>query len=169
MRPMLVMLVLSFCSATVVAQTPPVTFTQEQDHQNMMDQLGIKALRPGPSGDEKAPNHANYDPALANPYPNLPPILTLANGKPVTTPAAWWNQRRPEIVEGLEREMYGRLPKKIPGVTWKVVLSERENVGFLPVIAKRLVGHVDNSSYPLIDADSVYAQRAACAGAASVR
>ncbi len=39
----------------------PVTFTAEQDHQNMMDQLGIKALRPGPSGDEKAPNHANND------------------------------------------------------------------------------------------------------------
>ena len=39
----------------------PVTFTSEQDHQNMMDQLGIKALRPGPSGNENAPNHANYD------------------------------------------------------------------------------------------------------------
>ena len=33
----------------------PVTFTADQDHQNMMDQLGIKALRPGPSGNEKAP------------------------------------------------------------------------------------------------------------------
>ena len=41
----------------------------DQDHQNMMDQLGIKALRPGPSGNEKAPNHANYDEAKANPYP----------------------------------------------------------------------------------------------------
>jgi len=31
------------------AATPcsPVTFTSEQDHQNMMDQLGIKAVRPG--------------------------------------------------------------------------------------------------------------------------
>ena len=35
----------------------------------MMEQLGIKALRPGPSGNESAPNHANYDEALANPYP----------------------------------------------------------------------------------------------------
>ena len=35
----------------------------------MMDQLGIKALRPGPSGNEKAPNHANYDESLANPFP----------------------------------------------------------------------------------------------------
>ena len=38
----------------------------------MMDQLGIKALRPGPSGDESAPNHANYDESKANPYPDLP-------------------------------------------------------------------------------------------------
>ncbi len=37
--------------APVLAQNsaapPPVTFTADQDHQNMMDQLGIKALRPG--------------------------------------------------------------------------------------------------------------------------
>ena len=59
---------------------PPVTFTAEQDHQNMMDQLAIKALRPGPSGDEKAPNHANYDESKANPYPNVPDALTLNNG-----------------------------------------------------------------------------------------
>ena len=35
----------------------------------MMAQLGIRKLRPGPSGNESAPNHANYDEALANPYP----------------------------------------------------------------------------------------------------
>ncbi len=39
----------------------PLNWTAEQDHQNMMEQLGIRALRPGPSGNEKAPNHANYD------------------------------------------------------------------------------------------------------------
>ena len=42
------------------------------NQQNMMDQLGIKALRPGPSGDEKAPNHANIDESKANPYPIFP-------------------------------------------------------------------------------------------------
>ena len=57
--------------------SPPVHFTAKQDHQNMMDQLGIKALRPGPSGNEKAPNHANYDESKANPYPDLPDPLTL--------------------------------------------------------------------------------------------
>src|SRR3954465_442057 len=64
-----------------------------QDHQQMMAQLGIKALRPGPSGTESAPNHANYDEATANPYPDLPPVLTLKNGKKVTT-ADQWKQRR---------------------------------------------------------------------------
>ena len=42
------------------------------DHAHMMEQLGITALRPGPSGNESAPNAANYDEAKANPYPNIP-------------------------------------------------------------------------------------------------
>src|SRR5882757_5961799 len=130
---------------------PPVTFTAEQDHDDMMKQLGIKALRPGPSGDEKAPNHANYDTTLANPYPDLPNVLTLKNGKMVSTPILWWNQRRPEIVEDFEREVYGRIPAGVPGVTWTVKVTDQEFVGFTPVIARQLIGHVDNSAYPLID------------------
>jgi len=129
----------------------PVRFTTEQDHQNMMDQIGIKSLRPGPSGNESAPNHANYDESLATPYPDLPDLLTLKNGKKVTTPDIWWEHRRPEIREDLEKEVYGRLPKKIPAVKWNVDISEREMVSFIPVIAKKLTGHVDNSEYPLID------------------
>ena len=130
---------------------PPVNFTAEQDHQNMMDQLGIKKLRPGPSGNESAPNHANYDESIANPYPKLPDLLTTKDGKKVTTADMWWKQRRPEIKEDMEREVYGRLPKKIPGVTWTVKITDREFVGRTPVIARQLVGHVDNSEYPLID------------------
>src|SRR3982750_4039924 len=82
---------------------PPVHFTAEQDHQNMMDQLGIKALRPGPSGNENAPNHANYDEALANPYPNLPDALTLKNGQPVRTADGWWKQRGPAVAGAFAR------------------------------------------------------------------
>src|SRR4051812_26673595 len=84
-------------AAALVAGMPAQTaidtknWTAADDHQNMMDQLGIKALRPGPSGNEAAPNHANYDESLANPYSNLPDVLTLKNGKKVTTPAVWWN------------------------------------------------------------------------------
>lgn len=134
-------------------QSGPATMTAEQDHRNMMDQLGIRALRPGPSGDENAPNHANYDEAKANPYPELPNPLTLKSGKPVTTPAVWWQQRRPEIAEDLQREMYGFLPKNVSSVTWRVVLTDRERVGRTPVVARRLVGHVDNSAYPAIQVD----------------
>jgi hypothetical protein len=99
---------------SVAAQTDgKKDWTASEDHQNMMAQLGIKALRPGPSGNENAANHANYDEATANPFPNLPDVLTLRDGKKVTTEGAWWNQRRPEIVEDFEREVLGRIPKKI--------------------------------------------------------
>jgi hypothetical protein len=128
----------------------PVTFTSEQDHQNMMDQLGIKALRPGPSGDEKAPNHANYDESKANPYPNLPDPLTLNDGQKVTTPQSWWEKRRPQIVEMFEKDVYGRVPKNAPSVKWSVTAIDHERISFHPVIAKDLIGEVDNSSYPAI-------------------
>lgn len=108
-------------STNPAAKYPPLlNFTAEQDHQHMLKQVGIKSLRPGPSGDEKAPNHANYDEALANPYPNLPELLTLKNGKKVTTPTQWWNQRRPEIVEDFEREVFGRVPKMYPKLPGKL-------------------------------------------------
>src|ERR1700692_615483 len=91
-------------------------WTAAQDHQNMMDQLGIKALRPGPSGSEKAPNHANIDESLANPYDNVPDPLTTNEGQKVVTAAMWWDKRRPEIVDGLEKYVYGRMPQNVPKV-----------------------------------------------------
>lgn len=129
------------------------TFTNQQDLDNMRQQLGIKKSRPGFSGNESDPNHANYDESLANPCPQLPDALTLKNGKKVATTDEWWKQRRPEIIEEFEREVYGRLPKKIPKVTWTVKATDREFVTRIPVIAKMLVGHVDNSEYPLINVD----------------
>lgn len=148
------LILLSYTAAAQVTTqkySEPVTFTTVQDHKNMMDQLGITELRPGPSGNESAPNHANYDESTANPFPVLPDILTLKNGRKVTSPEQWWKQRRPEIVEDFEREIYGRMPAKTPSVTWKVQIQEREYVGMTPVVAKQLIGHVDNSDYPLID------------------
>lgn len=158
MKKLLFIALLSATNFVIAQETqgkypPPVTLTADQDHQNMMDQLSIKSLRPGPSGDEKAANHANYDESLANPYPNLPDVLTLKNGKKVTTPGMWWKQRRPEIKEDFEREIYGRVPVNVPKVTWTVKYTDFEYVGFTPVIAKQLVGHVDNSAYPLINVD----------------
>jgi hypothetical protein len=132
---------------------PPVSFTAEQDRQNMMDQLGIQALRPGGSANEKAPDHVNYDEAKANPFPELPDPLRLKSGKRVTTAEMWWKERRPEIVEDYEREMYGRVPKNAPKVTWIAETTDQERIGFVPVIARKIVGHVDNSAYPAISVD----------------
>ena len=56
-------------------------WTTKEDHQNMMDQLGIKRLRRGRDADENSPYAANYDESLANPFPNLPEVLTLKNEK----------------------------------------------------------------------------------------
>jgi hypothetical protein len=131
----------------------PVTFTAQEDHRNMMEQLGITKLRPGPNGNESAPNHANYDEALANPYPNLPEVLMLKTGERVTRPEMWWKQRRPEIVEDFEREVYGRVPKDVPGVTWTVKETRESKVGETPVVEKQLEGHVDNSGCPSIEVD----------------
>ncbi len=141
---------------TKAPQAPNFAQMQEEtqkDHQNMMAQLGIRKLRPGPSGNESAPNHANYDESLANPYPNLPEVLTLKNGKKVKSAKDWWSKRRPEIVEDFEREVLGRIPKNVPKVTWEVVNKSEAKIGDHPVIGKQLVGHVDNSSYPDIKVD----------------
>ncbi len=128
-----------------------LTWTTQQDHDNMKQQLGIKKLRPGPSGNESAPNHANYDESIANPCPELPDVLTTQTGKKVTTADMWWNQRRPELIEAFEKEVYGRIPKNVPKVTWTVKITDREFVGRTPVIAKQIIGNVDNSAYPLIN------------------
>lgn len=135
------------------AAPQPKTWTTEEDHRNMMEQLGIRKLRPGPSGNENAPNHANYDEALANPFPNLPDVLTLKDGKKVTSAQIWWDQRRPEIVEDFEREVFGRVPPNVPKVLWSVAEEAEGLVGTYPVVEKLLVGHVDNSSYPAISVD----------------
>jgi hypothetical protein len=118
----------------------------------MMNQLGIRALRPGPSGNENAPNHANYDEAKANPFPNVPDALRPNDGQKVTTPELW-QKRRAEIIEGFDCCVYGRVPKDVPKVEWTVTAVDHERIGFTPVIAKEVVGHLDNSAYPSISVD----------------
>ena len=129
---------------------PPVQLTAEQDHQRLMKLLDIDSLRPGPSGNPNAPNAANTDESKAVQYKSLPDPLTLNNGEKVTTAKIWWNKRRPEIVEDFDREVYGRMPKKTPPVNWEIVSTQNDTIGKIPAVTKKLIGHVDNSSYPLI-------------------
>jgi lysophospholipase L1-like esterase len=126
-----------------------------EDHADMLRQLGITKLRPGYNGFAKPgdPNAANYDPAKANPFPDWPEILLAKDGQRITTADGWWKKRRPEIVEDFEREVYGRVPKDVPKVRWTVAETVSTKVGGQPVVARRIVGHVDNSAFPAITVD----------------
>jgi hypothetical protein len=126
-----------------------------EDHADMMRQLGITKLRPGANGFAKAgePGAANYDPSKADPYPDWPDPLTLKDGRKVTSVETWWQKRRPEIVEDFEREVYGRVPSNVPKVTWTVAESVETKVGAHPVVARRVIGHADNSAHPAITVD----------------
>jgi hypothetical protein len=129
-----------------------VQLTPEQDHRRTMDLLQISSLRQGADGnDPQAPNAVNYDEAKANPNPKLPDPLVLRNGKRVTMPKTWWSERRPEIVQDFDREIYGRAPRDLPDVRWKVVSTTKGTNGDVAIVTKVLVGHVDNSWYPAID------------------
>ncbi len=132
----------------------PVVLTTREDHRRLMDLLNIKELRRGANGNNpKAENAANYDESKANPFPKLPDPLTLKNGEKVATADAWWKLRRAEIVEDFDREVYGRVPKTTPKVTWKVESTDKLTIGDVPALAKKLVGRVDNSAFPGIEVD----------------
>lgn len=138
-------------AAKVTESSPaPVVFTTQQDHQEMLRQLGITKLRPGRNSNANAPNAANYDEAQANPYPALPTVLQSQNGEPVTTPEQWRQVRRPEIVELLEREVYGRVPPQVPAVKWEVRETREIQAGGKAAIQKHIVGVVDNAACPEI-------------------
>jgi hypothetical protein len=129
----------------------PVQMTANQDHQRIVDLLKMTAVRQGRNGtNPQADNYANYDESKANPYPKLPDPLVLKNGRKVTTPEMWWTQRRPEIVEDFDREIYGRVPNNVPKVTWEVTSTTDGNNGDIPIKTKIVTGRVDNSSYPAI-------------------
>lgn len=132
---------------------PLTTFNTQEDHAHMLNQLGIMELRSGPSGNPAAPDAANYDESLANPCPDLPALLITKDGKNVTSPLMWWNQKRPETLEMFEEQVYGKIPGNVPTVNWKVEITDNEWVGRIPIVAKKVTGYVDNSAYPLIDVE----------------
>jgi Spy/CpxP family protein refolding chaperone len=119
------------------------------DHQNMMDQLGIKTLRPGKSGNNQTGK--GFDEATANDWmPTMPEVLTMKNGTKVTTKAQW-PKRRAEILEDFEREVYGRIPKETPKITWEISEPTQGAQGGVATVTRRITGRVDNSAFPQIN------------------
>ncbi len=123
----------------------------QEDHKHLLEILSITALRPGPSGNPSDPNAANSDEAKVGSY-TLPDPLVFNNGKKVTS-AKDWGRRREELFETFDREVYGRVPKAMPKVTWQVTETKKERQGAIPVVTKKLVGHVDNAAYPAVTVD----------------
>jgi hypothetical protein len=39
----------------------------------------------------------------------------------------WWQHRRPEIIEDMEREVCGHVPKSLTNVTWTVTVTDPES------------------------------------------
>jgi len=145
---------MAFSVLARAADPAPLELTAEQDHKLMLAQLGIKEIRQGANGrDPNAPNAANYDESKANPYPVLPDPLVFADGNPVKTARDWTRRRRPELIELFDREIYGRTPRRTPSVSWEVKSTKAETVGGNAVVVRKLIGHVDNSSYPAITVD----------------
>jgi Tol biopolymer transport system component len=156
MAPLLTLL----ANAHAAVQAPPaqnsnapVQLTAEQDHQRIIGLLHVSALRRGPDGDPASPHAANFDESKVAPYPHIPDPLLLNNGARVRSSDVWWNERRPQIVELFDEQIYGRVPEGAPSVSWQVQRTLRGTIGDLPVITKEIVGHLDNSSYPHIDVD----------------
>jgi hypothetical protein len=146
-------------AVAAAAQAPPDAATREHlarltaaDYAAMQQQLGITAMRPGPSGNPSAPNFANTDESKANPYPSIPDPLVFASGAPVRS-ARQWPQRRLELLESFSREVYGRVPRQAPRVTWREVRRVSTTLGGRAVRAREVVGHVDNRAYPEITVD----------------
>ncbi len=130
---------------------PPPAFIPQgyDDHMNMEQQLGITALRPGKNGNG-AQSGKGFEEALANDLmPTLPDLMTMKDGGKVTTKEQW-PARRAEILEDFEREVYGRIPKETPTITWEVSDPVQGNQGGIPTITRTLTGHVDNSGFPQI-------------------
>jgi hypothetical protein len=132
------------------ADPAPLQLTAQQDHKLMMEALGIKSLREGANGmNANAPNAANYDESKVKAF-TLPDPLVCKDGTKVISAEQWSSKRRPEIVEDFDREVYGRVPKDIPKVTWEVTGTTEEKVGEIAAVTRRLVGHVDNAKCPQI-------------------
>jgi hypothetical protein len=140
----------ALAQSPATAPTAPAQLTAAQDHQRLMDLLGIIALRPGVSQSAQSDHPVNWDESKANPWPSLPDPLLLANGKPVKTAKVWWTERRPQLVELFDREVFGRVPANVPAVHWEVVSTTSGSESGIAIVTKHLVGHVDNSAYPAI-------------------
>ena len=128
------------------AKRPDFVPAGYDDYRNMMDQLGITKMRPGRDGRAQD----STDSAFVNRFKDsLPDLMTFTDGTKVKSPDQW-PRRRAEIVENFDREIFGRVPKNAPKVTWDITKTLEAESGGIPIVTKTLVGTVQNSNFPQI-------------------
>lgn len=133
----------------VAAARERLAAATREDHADMLRQLGITTLRPGPSGNPSAPDAANSDESRAMGFATLPDPLVRFDGRRVAGAAAWRARRR-ELLDAFAREMYGRVPVAVPRVTWREVRRVSTTLAGRPVRGREVVGIVDNRTAPTI-------------------
>ena len=111
-------------AATPASPTPPPA---------LKDAAG-RTLRRAPTG-----HITNYYEEKVLPY-TLPEVLVLADGKPVRDADTWFKQRRPEIFQRYETEIFGRVPANAPKVRFEVVEKEVPALDGVAV-RRHIVGH----------------------------
>jgi len=65
----------------------------------------------------------------------------------------WHLQRRPQLIEAFDREVYGRVPTSVPHVRWEVTDVTHEKIGAQRALVKHLRGHVNDSAFPTVNVD----------------
>lgn len=79
----------------------------------------------------------NYDQSKVPPY-TLPDPLIAADGTVIDTPELWEAKRRPEILDILESNLFGRPPGEIDGFDSKLISSVRDGDTLIQQVALTL-------------------------------
>lgn len=140
---------ISLLPVVQAAEPDELPRTTGEDHALMMQRLGIESLRRGADGDPSSPHAANYDESLANErLGSLPAALVMDDGEVVSSPAQWFEQRRPEILGHFQETLYGHVPSQLPPVQWRTSSTTSETLAGRAVIREEIVGRMEREGRP---------------------